>query len=79
MKTLQGKVTSLKNDKTAKVSVENLWTHPLYKKSVKRTKNYACHYEGIELREGDVVIIEATRPFSKTKRFRVVGKAEEAA
>jgi len=76
MKAMQGTVVSLKNDKTAKVSVASLWQHPIYKKSVKRTKNYACHVEGLELQLGDKVLIKSTTPISKTKRFKVVSKVE---
>jgi len=74
MKSIKGIVKSLKSDKTAKVSVVRLWQHPLYLKSVKRTKSYACHYENIDLKVGDEVVIEATRPISKTKKFKVVSK-----
>jgi len=76
MKAIQGTVASLKNDKTAKVSVARLWKHPIYLKSVKRTKNYACHVEGIDLQVGDEVLIEQCAPVSKTKKFRVVSKVE---
>lgn len=76
MKTLQGTVISLKTAKTATVSVVRQWQHPLYKKSVKRSKKYACHYEGIELKEGDLVEIQETKPISKTKRFKVTRKIE---
>ncbi len=76
MKAMQGTVISLKNDKTAKVSVARMWKHPIYLKSVKRTKNYACHVEGIELQVGDNVLIESCVPVSKTKKFRVVSKVE---
>lgn len=74
MKSINGTVKSLKFTNTAKVKVVRLWQHPLYLKSVKRTKSYACHYENIDLEVGDEVIIEATRPISKTKKFRVVSK-----
>lgn len=77
MKTIKGIVVSLKSDKTAKVNVVRLWQHPLYLKSVKRTKAYACHYEDIKLEVGDEVYIEPTKPVSKTKKFRVVSKVEE--
>lgn len=77
MKTMTGIVTSVKNIKTATVSVTNRWQHPLYKKYVKRTSKYACHYEGMELAEGDTVVIEETRPLSKTKHFKVVSKVQE--
>lgn len=76
MKALQGTVISLKTEHTAQVSVVRQWQHPLYKKSVKRTKHYACHYEDITLAEGDEVLIAPCRPVSKTKRFKVVEKVE---
>lgn len=72
MKTLQGIVTSLKNDKTAAVTVTRRWKHPLYKKYVQRTKKYACHVEDIDLELGDKVSIAPCRPMSKTKHFKVV-------
>jgi len=76
MKAIQGIVVSLKNDKTAKVNVIQMWQHPIYQKSVKRTKAYACHVEGIELQIGDEVLIAPTTPVSKTKKFKVVSKVE---
>ncbi len=55
--------------------VTRRWQHPLYKKYVKRTKNYACHVEaGLKLEEGDVVAIQECRPLSKTKKFKVLNK-----
>jgi small subunit ribosomal protein S17 len=77
MKTLQGIVTSLKNAKTATVSVTRSSQHPLYKKFVRSTKKFACHVEGIKLELGDEVVIQETRPMSKTKHFKVVSKVEE--
>ncbi|MBP7700651.1 30S ribosomal protein S17 [Candidatus Woesebacteria bacterium] len=77
MKTIKGTVESLKSDKTAKVKVVRLWQHPLYLKSVKRTKAFACHYENIDLEVGDEVVITATRPISKTKRFTIVSKVSK--
>jgi len=74
MKTLQGRVTSLKNKKTAVVTVETKQLHPLYKKYVKSTKKYACHVEGDKLEMGQNVVIVECRPISKTKRFKVVIK-----
>ncbi len=76
-KQLQGKITSLPAEKTVKVEIERQWQHPLYKKSVKRSKNYMCHYQEIELKLGDEVVIEECRPVSKTKRFRVIKKVEK--
>lgn len=73
-KQLVGTVTSLAQAKTARVEVERQWKHPLYKKRVTRNKNYACHYEDLELELGDEVLIEECRPVSKTKKFRVIKK-----
>lgn len=71
MKQLRGVISSLPGMNTARVSVSRQWTHPLYKKSVKRTKNYSCHYEDLKLQVGDEVLIQACRPMSKTKRFLI--------
>lgn len=79
MKTLIGTVAGLHTAKTAKVLVERQWQHPLYKKSVKRSKAYACHVENIDLTIGDIVEIAETRPMSKTKHFVVTRKIEEVA
>lgn len=77
MKVMQGVVHSVKTAKTAIVTVERQWQHPLYKKYVKRTKNYACHVDGLEVQEGDVVTIQECRPVSKTKRFKVTEKVSK--
>jgi len=72
MKTILGTIISLKTDRTAIVLVERQWQHPLYKKTVKRTKKFACHYENLELKEGQKVEIIDCKPVSKTKRFKVI-------
>ncbi len=71
-KQLQGKIVSLSAAQTVKVKIERQWQHPLYKKSVKRSKNYICDSRGIELKLDDEVVIEECQPISKTKRFRVI-------
>lgn len=76
MKVLEGTVTSVGAAKTARVKVTRSWQHPIYKKFVTRSKNYACHVENLELQVGDMVKIEEIRPVSKTKHFRVVEKME---
>jgi small subunit ribosomal protein S17 len=76
MKTMTGIITSLKNTNTATVTVTNKWQHPLYKKFVKRTKKYACHYENMQLTLGQHVSIEECPPISKTKHFRISEKVE---
>jgi len=76
MKTLQGTITSLKNTKTAIVTVSSRKLHPLYKKYMKSTKKYACHYEGMTLELGQEVQINESKPISKTKKF-VIAKVVE--
>ena len=70
MKSLSGTVISTKLKKTATVLVENLWQHPLYKKTIKRTKKYLVHDE-IGVKEGQVVEIIPSRPMSKKKHWKV--------
>ncbi|MDH3522718.1 MAG: 30S ribosomal protein S17 [Acidobacteriota bacterium] len=69
--TLVGKVVSDKMDKTVVVAVEQTRTHPLYRRSMKRTSKFYAHDAGNECREGDRVLIAASRPLSKQKRWRV--------
>ena len=71
-KQLVGKVVSNKMDKTIVVEIENLVMHPLYKKSVRRTKKFKGHDEKNECSVGDLVKIEESRPLSKDKRYRLV-------
>ncbi len=78
MKTLTGTIIALSTPQTAKVSVAHQWQHPLYLKSVIRTKNYACHYTTLKLAVGDEVHIASCRPVSKTKHYTVVEKVGAA-
>ena len=73
-----GKVVSAKCDKTITVKIETYRRHPLYGKRVKYTKKYTAHDENNVAKEGDIVKIAATRPLSKTKRYRLVSVVEEA-
>jgi len=68
-----GVVVSDKANKTIIVQVERRLAHPLYGKSVARTKRYHVHDEQNEYKVGDTVRITETRPLSKLKRWRVVG------
>ena len=70
---MRGVVVSDKNDKTVVVRVERRFTHPLLKKTVRRTKRYHAHDETNAFKTGDLVMIEETRPLSKNKRWAVVG------
>jgi small subunit ribosomal protein S17 len=68
---LTGEVVKNRMDKTAVVLVTRRFAHPMYKKYVTRTKKYYAHDENNLCNVGDLVIIEATRPISRTKRWRV--------
>lgn len=72
---LQGVVVSDKQDKTIVVKVERRFTHPLLKKTVRRSKKYHAHDEGNAFKVGDQVSIEETRPVSRLKRWVVQAKA----
>ena len=69
---LQGKVVSDKNDKTVVVKVERRFNHPLFKKVVRRSKNYKAHDENNVKKVGDLVSIQETKPISKDKCWVVV-------
>jgi small subunit ribosomal protein S17 len=69
---LQGVVVSDKNDKTIVVDVERRFTHPVLKKTVRRTKKYQAHDPENRFKVGDRVTIEESRPISRTKRWVVV-------
>lgn len=67
-----GIVTSTAMDKTIVVAVESVRQHPLYKKAIKKTKKFKAHDEENKCQVGDLVLIQETRPLSKTKRWRMV-------
>ena len=69
---LQGTVVSDKQDKTDIVSVERRFTHPVLKKTVRRSKKFHAHDETNEYSIGDTVWVEEHRPISKLKRWTVV-------
>lgn len=71
-KTLVGRVVSDKMDKTVVVAVESLRPHPFYRKVMRRLAKLKAHDESNACRVGDIVMIEASRPLSKTKNWRVV-------
>jgi len=75
---LQGVVVSDKQNKTVVVKVERRFTHPLFQKTVRRTKHYHAHDENGAFKVGDTVFIEETAPISKLKRWRVVENATTA-
>ena len=71
---LRGVVVSDTNNKTVVVKVERRFTHPLLKKTVRRTKKYHAHDETNQFREGETVRIEECKPISKLKTWTVIGK-----
>ncbi len=71
---LQGVVVSDKQEKTVVVKVERRFTHPLLKKTVRRSKNYHAHDEVGAFKIGDAVSIEETKPISRLKRWIVLDK-----
>jgi small subunit ribosomal protein S17 len=75
---LSGTVVSDKNDKTIVVVVERRYTHPLLKKTVRRSKKYHAHDEANVYKVGDQVEIEESAPISKNKRWVVLGKSVSA-
>jgi small subunit ribosomal protein S17 len=75
---LQGVVVSDKNDKTVVVRVERRFTHPVLKKTIRRSKKYHAHDEANKHKVGDIVAIEESKPISKNKRWVVLETAAAA-
>ena len=73
---LQGVVVSDKNTKTVVVQVERRYTHPLLKKTVRRSKKFHAHDEDDTFKVGDIVRIEESKPISKNKRWVVLKEAK---
>ena len=67
-----GKVISNKMDKTIVVAIEDHVRHPKYNKIMKRTIKIHAHDEQNICSIGDKVSVMETRPYSKTKRWRLV-------
>ena len=77
-KTREGYVTSDKMNKTVTVEVEDRVQHPLYGKTIRRTKKVKAHDEQNSAGVGDRVLLMETRPLSATKRWRVEQILEKA-
>ena len=69
---LQGVVVSDKQDKTVVVKVERRFTHPVMKKTIRRSKNYHAHDENNVAKVGQTVFIEESRPYSTLKTWKLV-------
>ena len=66
-----GLVVSSKRDKTITVMVERKVKHTIYKKIIRRSTKLQAHDEANECSEGDIVTIEESKPFSKTKSWKL--------
>lgn len=77
-RTLTGVITSDKMDKTVTVLVERAVKHAVLGKLVRRSKKYHAHSPNNDFKTGDTVIIEETRPVSKTKSWAVTKLVEKA-
>jgi small subunit ribosomal protein S17 len=69
---LTGTVTSDKNEQTVTVLVERRFTHPVLKKTIRKSKKYRAHDAQNQFKTGDTVRIQECAPISKTKRWEVV-------
>ena len=73
-KVLTGVVISDKPNKTITVLVERKYQHPMLKKIVKVKKKYNAHDENNKFKNGDKVSIIESKPYSKNKKFEVMGE-----
>ena len=69
---LQGTVTSDKNDQSVTVLVERRFTHPVLKKTIRKSKKYRAHDANNTFKKGDFVRIIECAPKSKSKRWEVL-------
>ncbi len=67
-----GIVISNKMQKTIVVKIENRYQHPIYSKTMVRTKKYLAHDELEECNIGDKVLVQECRPLSKRKRWKLI-------
>ena len=75
---LKGKVISSTMDKTIVVEVTTLKAHPVYRKRFRASRKYYAHDDENQCQVGDVVLISEARPYSKTKRWRLVDVVQKA-
>ena len=71
---LQGTVTSDANAQTVTVSVERRFTHPVLKKTIRKSKKYRAHDPQNTFKTGDTVRIQECAPVSKSKRWEVIAE-----
>ena len=73
-KILNGIVVSDKPDKTITVLVERKYQHAVLKKVIKAKKKYSVHDEDNKIKNGDKVSFKESKPYSKNKKFEVIGE-----
>ena len=73
-----GVVVSDKMDKPIVVAIKDKAKHPLYKKTINKTKKLKAHDENNECGIGDTVLVAETRHLSKDKCWRLVEIIEKA-
>lgn len=78
VRSVQGRVTSAKGGKSITVALERVVPHPVYGKYTRKTSKVHAHDERSEAGEGDLVLLVASRPVSKTKTWRVLKVLEKA-
>jgi small subunit ribosomal protein S17 len=76
-KIFNGVVTSTKMNKTVVVRVDTVKSHPLYDKKIKLSKKFFAHNE-LDVIEGDNVVIQESKPYSKKVTFEVVRVNKES-
>lgn len=67
-----GIVVSNRMQKTIVVKIENRYPHPIYSKTLVKTKRYLAHDEEEKCRVGDQVLVQECRPLSKKKRWKLI-------
>jgi len=75
-KILSGIVVSDKPNKTITVVVERKYQHPVLKKVIRKKKKYNAHDEKNKYKNGDKVSIRECKPYSKSKKFEVIGDSK---
>jgi small subunit ribosomal protein S17 len=67
-----GEIIANKTQKTITVSVVSQYVHPLYKKIQKKNKKYKVHCEDANIKIGDTISFQETRPISKDKKYKFI-------
>ena len=71
LKLQSGIVVSNNMEKSVVVKIDRKIKHPIYKKTIQRSKKYIVHDEQNKCKIGDLVQIAECRPLSKKKHFRL--------